>query len=132
MIFFTSRAKHWLRLLRQSMGREGSGLRIAITGGSRCGGYEYFVGFEDEPAKEDIRLEVDDFVLYLDPASHEQLQGAKVDFVDSPEGSGFVVTPGGKRAEPAPCCCARPAASQANSKVAPPDGCCPARKEGRA
>jgi len=107
MIHFTARAKEWTRRLQESMGRQGSGLRIAVTGGGICAGYEYFVGFEDEPGKDDLRFPVDDFVVYIDPISYQEVKGAKVDFTDSPEGSGFVVTLNEEKVKQHKCCCSK-------------------------
>ena len=131
MILFTSRAERAVCSLRQSMGRRGSGLRIAITGGSPCGGYAYFVGFEDEPTKDDLRFPLEDFVVYVDPVSYRELKGAKVDFVDSAQGSGFVVTPcGEQRAQPR-CCCSGSATSKEEGEKRAGDGRCPARNAKR-
>ena len=107
MIHFTPKAIAWIRQLRESMKRPQSGLRIAITGGGSCAGYEYFVGFEDEPTNDDHRFQVDDFWVYVDPVSYREISDATIDFVDSTEGSGFIV----KRSESADgdrsCCCFR-------------------------
>ena len=127
MIELTSRARRWVHALRQSMGRQGSGLRIAIIGGSLCSGYEYFVGFEDEPTKEDLRFAVEDLVLYIDPASYERLQGAKVDFVDSVEGSGFVVMPCREKSVQPRCCCVGSASPEEAEQARARAGRCPAR-----
>lgn len=108
MIHFTQRAIEWTKTLRESMASsKRSGLRIAVTGGGICAGYEYFVGFEDEPAEEDLRIAVDDFMVYIDPESFKEVEGGRVDFQDTPQGSGFVVTISEKRKTEHVCCCAK-------------------------
>jgi iron-sulfur cluster insertion protein len=107
MIHFTRRAGYWTRMLQEQLGRQGSGLRIAINGGGICAGFEYFIGFDDQLADDDIRAEVDGIPVYMDRATFEEIEGSTVDFVDSPQGSGFVVHLSQAKIDAHVCCCAK-------------------------
>ena len=65
-----------------------SGLRISVVGGG-CSGFSYSMGFENEPGMLDKVYEFSGLKIYIDQASMLYLDGAKVDYVDTPEGSGF-------------------------------------------
>jgi iron-sulfur cluster insertion protein len=91
MLYFTRRAIDWAGHLQRTLNRPDSGLRVAVIGGGKCAGYEYFVGFEDEPREDDFRFQAGDIPVYVDPLSHKELEGATVDFTDTENGSGFVV-----------------------------------------
>ena len=107
MIHFTKRAREWTHYLRESLGRKDAGLRIAISGGGICAGYQYFIGFENEPTAEDIHFSVGDFSVYVDPVSYTEIEGSRVDFVDSPDGCGFVVHLHPDKIARHTCCCSK-------------------------
>ncbi|MBT3048662.1 MAG: iron-sulfur cluster assembly accessory protein [gamma proteobacterium symbiont of Ctena orbiculata] len=64
------------------------GLRISVTGGG-CSGMQYGLALEESPNKDDTVIEVDGLKLFVDPYSAPMLNGVRVDFLDSMEGSGF-------------------------------------------
>ncbi|MET0069579.1 MAG: iron-sulfur cluster assembly accessory protein [Candidatus Thiodiazotropha sp.] len=64
------------------------GLRISVTGGG-CSGMQYGLALEESPNKDDTIIEVDGLKLFVDPYSAPMLNGVRVDFLDSMEGSGF-------------------------------------------
>ena len=88
---FSRSAVEMTRLLKERLNRPQSGLRIAIIGDRGHGGYEFFAGFDDEPLESDLRFSFPGFELFIDPESHRLLQGARVDFADGPEGTGYVI-----------------------------------------
>lgn len=65
-----------------------AGMRLLVSGGG-CAGLQY--GMRMEPARQDddIVLEYDGLTLLVDPFSAPILEGVKIDFVDSLDGSGF-------------------------------------------
>src|ERR1700759_232132 len=65
-------------------------LRVAIRGGG-CGGFEYALGFDRGAAEGDTQAEFHGVRVVVDPASAPYLQGAKVDFVESLQESGFKI-----------------------------------------
>ena len=65
-----------------------SGLRISVVGGG-CSGFSYSMAFENAPGLMDKVYTFDDLKVFVDQASLLYLDGARVDYVDSLEGSGF-------------------------------------------
>lgn len=89
MITFTDAAAAQLRRSLQEKASE-QGLRIFVhTGG--CAGLQYGMAFEGEGRESDIVLESQGVRLYVDPFSATYLEGACIDYEDSPERVGFRV-----------------------------------------
>jgi iron-sulfur cluster assembly accessory protein len=65
-----------------------AGLRISVVGGG-CSGFSYSMGFENDPGMLDKVYDFSGLKVYIDQASMLYLDGAKVDYVETPEGSGF-------------------------------------------
>ena len=78
-----------LRLLREKELPE-QGLRIFVHAGG-CAGLQYGMAFEAQARENDTILESQGVRLYLDPFSATYLEGASIDYQDSPEGGGFRV-----------------------------------------
>ncbi len=64
------------------------GLRLAVVGGG-CSGFSYQMNFENETNPIDKTYEFDGLKVFVDQASLMYLNGTKIDFVESLEGSGF-------------------------------------------
>jgi iron-sulfur cluster assembly accessory protein len=64
------------------------GLRLAVVGGG-CSGFSYQMNFENETNPIDKTFEFDGLRVFVDQASLMYLNGTKIDFVESLEGSGF-------------------------------------------
>lgn len=71
---------------------KGSGLylRLAVTGGG-AHGLEYNFSLEREAHPSDQLVESGGLRLLLDPASAKLMEGARVDFVTTPDGTGFAI-----------------------------------------
>jgi iron-sulfur cluster insertion protein len=65
-------------------------LRLYISGGG-CSGFQYGFSFDENLTEGDITVENGDVTLVIDPMSIQYLMGSEVDYVDSLEGSQFVV-----------------------------------------
>ena len=65
-----------------------SGLRVSVVGGG-CSGFSYQMNFESETNPIDKVFEFDGLKVFVDQASLMYLNGTKIDFVESLEGSGF-------------------------------------------
>ncbi len=66
-------------------------LRVFVQGGG-CSGFQYGLMFEENGANlSDKIYESDGVRIVVDPISIRYLEGAEVDFVDSPTGGGFTV-----------------------------------------
>jgi Fe/S biogenesis protein NfuA len=90
MIRFTEVARDKVLELLEAEGRRGSALRLAITG--RAGGaFQYRLAFLDPAEREagDLVQDVGGLQLVVDARSAPHLDGTLVDFVETPEQSGF-------------------------------------------
>src|SRR5436190_19422013 len=64
------------------------GLRVFVYPGG-CSGMSYGMAFEDQPADDDMTLEVQGLKLYVDDTSSQYIAGAQIDYEDSLMGGGF-------------------------------------------
>jgi Fe/S biogenesis protein NfuA len=90
MINITEAAGQYIIHLLQDEERRGLALRLAIAG-QRPGGFQYKLGFvrEEEQAADDVVIDAGGFLVFIDTESAPNLQGATLDFVETPEQSGF-------------------------------------------
>jgi iron-sulfur cluster assembly accessory protein len=65
-----------------------AGLRISVVGGG-CSGFSYSMAFENAPGLLDKTYDFEGLKVFIDQASMLYLDGARVDYVESMEGSGF-------------------------------------------
>ncbi|AKC31906.1 iron-sulfur cluster insertion protein ErpA [Candidatus Pantoea carbekii] len=66
-------------------------LRVYITGGG-CSGFQYGFTFDDKINEGDFTIEKYGAILVIDPMSLQYLVGGSIDYIESLEGSRFVVT----------------------------------------
>ena len=67
---------------------EPQGLRVSVVGGG-CSGFSYQMNFENQSNGIDKVFEFSGLKVFVDQASLMYLNGTKIDFVESLEGSGF-------------------------------------------
>jgi len=67
---------------------EEMGLRITVVGGG-CSGFQYQMTLDKDPRVDDKILDMEGLKVYVDTRSMLLLNGAKVDYVDGLNGSGF-------------------------------------------
>jgi len=65
-------------------------LRVAIQGGG-CSGFQYGLGFDSGAAEGDHELVLEGVRVVVDPFSAPYLQGAKIDYLNGIQESGFKV-----------------------------------------
>jgi Fe/S biogenesis protein NfuA len=92
MLTVTESARTKVLELIQSQGRAGLHLRAAIAGRGP-GGFQYRLGFvgEEERRADDRVIEAGGFNVLVDAESAPNLEGASIDYVEGPQGSGFKV-----------------------------------------
>lgn len=88
MIELTDRAIDKVKEILDGQDPKPAGLRIAVVGGG-CSGFQYSMAFENTPNMLDKTYEFNGLKVFIDQASMLYLDGAKVDFVETLEGSGF-------------------------------------------
>jgi len=92
VLTFTEKAVEAVQTLMEETGEEELALRVAILGRGP-GGFRYDLAFvrEGDGSDDDVRVEFDSFNVYVDAGSAENLEGASVDFLDTPRGRGFQI-----------------------------------------
>jgi len=90
MIQMTEKAVGKVKELLSAEDKRGFGLRVAIQGGG-CSGFQYGLTFENAEKPNDQILEFDGLKVYVDAMSGMYLDGVKIDYVDSLDGSGFKI-----------------------------------------
>lgn len=68
----------------------GAGLRVAVEGGG-CSGFQYEIAVAGAPSADDLVIEKDGALLFVDPVSLPFLLGSEVDWVDELIGAAFKV-----------------------------------------
>jgi iron-sulfur cluster assembly accessory protein len=88
MIELSERAVEKVKEILDTQEPKPAGLRIAVVGGG-CSGFSYSMAFENTPGMLDKTYNFDGLKVFVDQASMLYLDGAKVDYVETIEGSGF-------------------------------------------
>jgi len=90
MVQLTDRAVEKVKELIAAESKTGYGLRVAIQGGG-CSGFQYGLTFENEERPNDQVLDYSGLKVYVDGMSGMYLDGVKIDYIESLEGSGFKI-----------------------------------------
>jgi iron-sulfur cluster assembly accessory protein len=88
MVQLTETAVSKVREILSSQDPKPAGLRISVVGGG-CSGFSYSMAFENTPNMLDKTYNYDGLKVFVDQASLLYLDGARVDYVETLEGSGF-------------------------------------------
>jgi iron-sulfur cluster assembly accessory protein len=66
-------------------------LRVFVRGRT-CSGYSYGLALDDNTADDDAVFEQGGIKVAVDPVSIQFVEGARIDYIESSEGAGFIVT----------------------------------------
>ena len=88
MITLTDRATQAVKRFIDSSDGSIAGLRILISGGG-CSGLQYGLRLEENVGSDDSVIDCGAVKVLVDPMSMGLLDGVKVDFVETIDGSGF-------------------------------------------
>lgn len=95
MLTFTDRAREMLRAYMDQSEGELEALRIHVSGGSPVApDFDLTLVGPEDRRPDDMELDGGGFRVLLDPSSADRLDGARVDFVERVNESGFEITPG--------------------------------------
>src|SRR5713101_8229218 len=73
---------------RALVGVHADGIRATVDGGG-CKGFEYHLSFEAAARTDDVVVVQDGIRVFLDPISARHLQGTRLDYVTTRQGTGF-------------------------------------------
>ena len=90
MLQLTEKAVDKVKELLTAEKKDGYGLRVAIQGGG-CSGFQYGLTFDNEERPNDQVIEANGLKVYVDAMSGMYLEGVKIDYIESLEGSGFKI-----------------------------------------
>lgn len=90
---FTDRAREMVLSFMDQEDGALQALRIAVDGSPFSPQYELTLVEQDSRVDADIEVDMSGFSVLIDQASAPRLEGAKVDFVETLQESGFRVTP---------------------------------------
>ncbi len=88
MLRMTPRAVAKVKEIMETQDPKPAGLRIAVVGGG-CSGFTYSMAFENQQQMLDKVYDFDGLKVFIDQVSMLYLDGAEVDYVETPHGSGF-------------------------------------------
>lgn len=89
-LVLTDSAATKVRKLREGEANPLLKLRVYITGGG-CSGFSYGFTFDEEVKEGDTEFLNGDVTMLVDPMSYQYLVGSEVDYVESLNGSQFLV-----------------------------------------
>lgn len=78
-------------MAQQTLEADERNLRVFVEGGGCCGGVGFGLAF-DRAQPDDVRLERSGLSVVIDPMSAPYVNGATIDFVNTPEVTGFKVS----------------------------------------
>jgi len=87
-ITFTKRALLAIKTALKQVENNIDILRVSIKGGG-CAGFQYLLNFVDEIDEFDLIKNINNVQISIDIFSSMHLEGTIVDYLDTPEGSGF-------------------------------------------
>ena len=90
MLALTENAVNAIRRVFDTADTPPAGLRIMAENGG-CSGFRYRLGLESRVQPGDAVLQLGGITVLVDPESQPALEHVEVDFVDSLDGSGFVI-----------------------------------------
>jgi len=88
MINITESAVAAVNRFIESSEKNIAGLRIKVDGGG-CSGLQYGLKLEEEIGDKDLVEHISGLTMLIDEESQSMLDGIKIDFLDTMEGSGF-------------------------------------------
>lgn len=90
MLEMTDRAVEKIKALLAAEKKDGHGLRVIVQGGG-CSGFQYGLTWENETKENDTVTEFDGLKVYVDATSGLYMDGVKIDYVETEQGSGFKI-----------------------------------------
>jgi|GEM_PF-69338 len=90
LVTVTERAAAELKTAIAAQTETYEGIRLGLSGGGCCGP-GYLLALAEKAEADDVVIESQGIKIFIEPDHREGLKGAKLDFVETPRGSGFHV-----------------------------------------
>lgn len=90
VVTLTAQAAENVQNLLTEKNLQGHCLRVYVAG-IGCSGPQYGLAFDEKPRENDTVIETDGVKMVIDPNSLVYLEGATIDFVETPQGAGFKI-----------------------------------------
>jgi iron-sulfur cluster assembly accessory protein len=90
MVTISDEAIRFINELIEKSGKKGHGVRVYLAG-MACSGPQFGMTFQEGGKEGDHEEKVDGFSLYYDGETKEALEGATIDFIETPNGSGLII-----------------------------------------
>lgn len=90
LVTVTERAAQELKTAIAAQTETYEGIRLGLSGGGCCGP-GYLLALAEKPEEGDVVVESQGIKIFIEGGHSEGLKGAKLDFVETPMGSGFHV-----------------------------------------
>lgn len=74
---------------KQEKPSDGMRIKVEVSG---CEGLSYHFDIEEKSKSDDELIEVSGLKFFIDPSSFDLLKGATIDYIETPEASGFKIT----------------------------------------
>ncbi|MBP2030552.1 iron-sulfur cluster assembly accessory protein [Methanohalophilus levihalophilus] len=90
MVEITDIAAQELKSLMESEDKKDHALRIFVAG-LGCSGVQYGMALDNETKEDDVTITDKDVKIVMAPDVQEELDEAKIDFIETPDGKGFII-----------------------------------------
>ena len=88
MIQVSAKALEQLQDLAAKYDRVGQPVRLKVIAGGCCG-FCYDLDFDDQSSDADHRIDLDEFAIIVDEASHAFVKELTIDYISTPRTEGF-------------------------------------------
>ncbi|MEM2979118.1 MAG: iron-sulfur cluster assembly accessory protein [Methanomassiliicoccales archaeon] len=90
MVYITEEANKFINDLIEKNDKKGYGIIIYIAG-IGCSGPQFGMAFQEKKEEGDVEDKQEGFSFYYDEETQELLEGCKIDYIETPQGSGLII-----------------------------------------
>ncbi len=90
MVDISEEATKFINDLLVKNDKKGYGIRVYLAG-MGCSGPQFGMAFQEKLKDGDLEDKHNGFSLYYDEETQEVLDGCKIDFIETPQGSGLII-----------------------------------------
>lgn len=90
MITLSQKAFDIIASIKAEQNRPNAALRVAVLGGD-CAGLKYFIGLDEFRAADDVAINYDGQLVYVDVTSMDYVAGSIIDWAEVEDDAGFIL-----------------------------------------